>query len=156
MHTYKWMALETSTDLLSLAVASSHGDASQVWAHTSAGGAKSSQLVLPEIVQLMEDAHMRFEELTSVVFGKGPGSFTGFAHGVLRSARVGIWRRCTRLAYRYLVGGCRGCAVSKYAATATATATAANNTTNRKTSRRHAKVFCSYGCAHGSGLHRSL
>ena len=77
MHTYKWMALETSTDLLSLAVASSHGDASQVWAHTSAGGAKSSQLVLPEIVQLMEDAHMRFEELTSVVFGKGPGSFTG-------------------------------------------------------------------------------
>ena len=77
MHTYKWLALETSTDLLSLAVASSHGDASQVWAHTSAGGAKSSQLVLPEIVRLMEDAHMRFTDLTAVVFGKGPGSFTG-------------------------------------------------------------------------------
>ena len=77
MHTYKWLALETSTDLLSLAVASSHGDASQVWAHMSAGGAKSSQLVLPEIVQLMKDAQMRFADLTAVVFGKGPGSFTG-------------------------------------------------------------------------------
>jgi tRNA threonylcarbamoyladenosine biosynthesis protein TsaB len=77
MHTYKWLALETSTDLLSLAVASSHGDTSQVWAHTSAGGAKSSQLVLPEIVRLVEDAHMRFTDLTAVVFGKGPGSFTG-------------------------------------------------------------------------------
>ena len=77
MHTYKWLALETSTDLLSLAVASSHGDASQVWAHTSASGAKSSQLVLPEIVRLVEDAHMRFTDLTAVVFGKGPGSFTG-------------------------------------------------------------------------------
>jgi len=77
MHTYKWLALETSTDLLSLAVASSHGDTSQVWAHTSAGGAKSSQLVLPEIVRLVEDAHILFTDLTAIVFGKGPGSFTG-------------------------------------------------------------------------------
>ena len=77
MHTYKWLALETSTDLLSLAVASSHGDASQVWAHTSASGAKSSQLVLPEIVRLVEDAHILFTDLTAIVFGKGPGSFTG-------------------------------------------------------------------------------
>ena len=77
MLTYKWLALETSTDLLSLAVASSHGDTSQVWAHTSAGGAKSSQLVLPEIVRLVEDAHILFTDLTAIVFGKGPGSFTG-------------------------------------------------------------------------------
>jgi len=77
MHTYKWLALETSTDLLSLAVASSDGDASQVWVHTSAGGVKSSQLVLPEIVRLMEDAYILFTDLTAIVFGKGPGSFTG-------------------------------------------------------------------------------
>ena len=40
-------------------------------------GAKFSQLVLPEIVRLMEEAHMGFADLTAVVFGKGPGSFTG-------------------------------------------------------------------------------
>ena len=77
MHTYKWLAIETSTDMLSLAIASTQGDASEVWAHTSQGGAKSSQLVLPEIVRLMDEAQMRFADLTAVVFGKGPGSFTG-------------------------------------------------------------------------------
>ena len=77
MHTYKWLAIETSTDILSLAIASTQGDKSQVWAHTSQGGAKSSQLVLPEIVRLMEEAQIRFTDLTAVVFGKGPGSFTG-------------------------------------------------------------------------------
>ena len=77
MHTYKWLAIETSTDILSLAIASTQGDNSQVWAHTSQGGAKSSQMVLPEIVRLMDEAQMRFADLTAVVFGKGPGSFTG-------------------------------------------------------------------------------
>ena len=77
MHTYKWLAIETSTEMLSLAIASTQGDKSQVWVHTSQGGAKSSQLVLPEIVRLMDEAQMRFADLTAVVFGKGPGSFTG-------------------------------------------------------------------------------
>jgi tRNA threonylcarbamoyladenosine biosynthesis protein TsaB len=77
MHNYKWLAIETSSDMLSLAIASTQDDKSQVWAHTSQGGAKSSQLVLPEIVRLMEEAHMGFADLTAVVFGKGPGSFTG-------------------------------------------------------------------------------
>jgi tRNA threonylcarbamoyladenosine biosynthesis protein TsaB len=77
MHTYKWLAIETSTDILSLAIASTQGDKSQVWAHTSQGGDKSSQLVLPEIVRLMDEAQIRFTDLTAVVIGKGPGSFTG-------------------------------------------------------------------------------
>ena len=77
MHTYKWLAIETSTDMLSLAITSTQGDTSEVWGHTSQGGAKSSQLVLPEIVRLMEEAQIRFSDLTAVVFGKGPGSFTG-------------------------------------------------------------------------------
>ena len=77
MHSYKWLAIETSTDMLSLAIASTQGDKSQVWAHTSQGGAKASQLVLPEIVRLMKEAHMGFADLTAVVFGRGPGSFTG-------------------------------------------------------------------------------
>ena len=77
MHTYKWLAIESSTDMLSLAIASTQGDTSEAWAHTSQGGAKSSQMVLPEIVRLMEEAQIRFTDLTAVVFGKGPGSFTG-------------------------------------------------------------------------------
>ena len=96
MHTYKWLAIETSTDILSIALASTQGDTSEVWAHTSEGGAKSSQLVLPEIVQLMEEAQIRFTDLTAVVFGKGPGSFTGLrtacsvAQGLAFSAGVPV------------------------------------------------------------------
>lgn len=77
MHSYKWLAIETSTDILSLALASSKDGASEVWAHTAKGGAQSSQLVLPEIVGLMDQAQLLFTDLTAVVFGKGPGSFTG-------------------------------------------------------------------------------
>ena len=77
MHSYKWLAIETSTDMLSLAIALTQGDTSEVWVHTSQGGAKSSQLVLPEIVRLMQEAQIPFKDLTAVVFGKGPGSFTG-------------------------------------------------------------------------------
>ena len=77
MHTYKWLAIETSTEILSLAIASTQGDTTEVWTHTSEGGAKSSQLALPEIVRLMEEAHIGFTDLTAIVFGKGPGSFTG-------------------------------------------------------------------------------
>jgi tRNA threonylcarbamoyladenosine biosynthesis protein TsaB len=96
MHTYKWLAIETSTDILSLAIASTQGDKSQVWAHTSQGGAKSSQMVLPEIVRLMDEAQMRFADLTAVVFGKGPGSFPGLrtacsvAHGLAFGAGVPV------------------------------------------------------------------
>ena len=77
MHTYKWLAIETSTEILPLALATTHGNASEVWTRTLDGGAKSSQLVLPEILRLMEEAQIRFTDLTAVVFGKGPGSFTG-------------------------------------------------------------------------------
>jgi len=77
MHTYKWLVIETSTEILSLAIASTQGDTTEVWTHTSEGGSKSSQLALPEIVRLKEQAHMGFADLTAIVFGKGPGSFTG-------------------------------------------------------------------------------
>lgn len=73
MHTPSWLALETSTDLLSLAVA--RGD--QQWTHTSEGGAKSSQLILPSIQSLLSAAGLSLHDLQAVVLGRGPGAFTG-------------------------------------------------------------------------------
>jgi tRNA threonylcarbamoyladenosine biosynthesis protein TsaB len=73
MHTPSWLAIETSTDLLSLAVA--RGD--QSWTHTSAGGAKSSQQILPSIQALLSEAGLSLPALQAVVLGRGPGAFTG-------------------------------------------------------------------------------
>jgi tRNA threonylcarbamoyladenosine biosynthesis protein TsaB len=73
MHTNSWLALETSTDLLSLAV--SRGD--QQWTHTSAGGAKSSESILPSIDALLSEAGLSLREVQAVVLGRGPGAFTG-------------------------------------------------------------------------------
>jgi tRNA threonylcarbamoyladenosine biosynthesis protein TsaB len=73
MHNKPWLALETSTDTLSLAVSRD----AQTWAHTSAGGAQASAQTLPQTLRLMAEAGLAFADLQAVVFGRGPGAFTG-------------------------------------------------------------------------------
>lgn len=70
---HNWLALETSTDTLSLAVMR----AEQTWTHTGAGGAQASIQTLPQIQALMAQAGLGFGDLQAVVFGRGPGAFTG-------------------------------------------------------------------------------
>ncbi len=69
----KLLALDTSTDTMSIAV--QHGDA--VFAHTSAGGAQASSTLIPAIEALMKQASLQYAQLDAIVFGRGPGSFTG-------------------------------------------------------------------------------
>ena len=52
-----------------------------VWQHEGAGGALSSASLIPCIEGLMAQAGLDFGQLQAIVFGRGPGSFTG-----LRSA----------------------------------------------------------------------
>ena len=73
MHNKPWLAFETSTDTLSIAVSRD----AQTWAHTSAGGAQSSAQTLPQTLRLMGEAGLNFSDLQAVVFGRGPGAFTG-------------------------------------------------------------------------------
>ena len=69
----KLLALDTSTDTMSLAV--QHGEA--VFTHTSAGGAQASTHLIPAIEALMQQAGLVYAQLDAIVFGRGPGSFTG-------------------------------------------------------------------------------
>ncbi len=69
----KILAFDTSTETMFIAVT----NGVQVWQHTGEGGAKTSATLIPAIMALMREANVRLADLDAIVFGRGPGSFTG-------------------------------------------------------------------------------
>lgn len=70
------LAIETSTDALSVALGSGEPGA-PVWQRSGPGGAQSSGTLLPMVRSVLDEAAWSLDTLTAVVFGRGPGSFTG-------------------------------------------------------------------------------
>ena len=70
---HKILAFDTSTDQLSVAVR--HGDS--VSEHQGPGGAQASTTLIPLVLRLLAEAGLVLGELDAIVFGRGPGSFTG-------------------------------------------------------------------------------
>ena len=73
MTSIAWLALETSTDTLSIAVARGN----QTWHYSGAGAAQSSPNMIPQSMALLAQAGLTVRDLQAVVFGRGPGAFTG-------------------------------------------------------------------------------
>ena len=86
------LALDTSTDTLSVAVQKGSGE---VLERSAPGGAHSSTTLIPLIRTLMKEAQFSFDDLDLIAFGRGPGSFTGLrtacsvAQGLAFGARKG-------------------------------------------------------------------
>ena len=67
------LAFDTSTDTLFIAL--QRGD--RLWQHQAAGGPNSSATLIPSIQQGLQALELQFSDLSAIVFGRGPGSFTG-------------------------------------------------------------------------------
>jgi len=73
--THNLLALDTSTDRLSVAVCRQGHP--QPWLLQGPGGAQSSTQLLDGIQDLMAQAALDFADLAAIGFGAGPGAFTG-------------------------------------------------------------------------------
>ncbi|HSI45471.1 MAG TPA: tRNA (adenosine(37)-N6)-threonylcarbamoyltransferase complex dimerization subunit type 1 TsaB [Methylophilus sp.] len=69
----KLLAIESSTEFLSLAVQAEAG----LTSFHEATGPAASQRILPEIQRLLTEAGVKLSELDGIVYGTGPGAFTG-------------------------------------------------------------------------------
>ena len=69
----KFLAFETSTEMMSVAV--SRG--TQTWHHHGVGGPNASAQLIPVIQELLSQAELTLNDLSALVIGHGPGSFTG-------------------------------------------------------------------------------
>ena len=72
----RFLAIETSTDRLSLALGTgAPGEAAPQ--HQGPGGAQASTELLPQVQRLLAEAGWALSDLQAIAFGRGPGSFTG-------------------------------------------------------------------------------
>ncbi|OZB42500.1 MAG: tRNA (adenosine(37)-N6)-threonylcarbamoyltransferase complex dimerization subunit type 1 TsaB, partial [Alishewanella sp. 34-51-39] len=74
----KFLALDTSTEACSVALALD----GQILALDEVCPQQHSKRILPMIQQLLADAGVSLNQLDGIIFGRGPGSFTGVRIGV--------------------------------------------------------------------------
>lgn len=89
------LALDTSTEYLSLSLLQALADEQYTYVNREmAAGQAHSQHILPLIQEVLDEAQVSLAAMDAIVFGEGPGSFTGLriACGVAQGLAFGIQR----------------------------------------------------------------
>ncbi len=71
------LAFDTSTERLSVALSGPQGAGARLFVHEGEGGREASACLIPVALALLRDAGLTLADLQAIVFGSGPGSFTG-------------------------------------------------------------------------------
>jgi len=71
------LAFDTSTERLSVALSGPQGAGARLFVHEGEGGREASASLIPVAMGLLRDAGLTLADLQAIVFGSGPGSFTG-------------------------------------------------------------------------------
>ena len=89
------LAFDTSTDQMSIAVTRVVDGASRLWSFEGSGGPQASRMLIPTILELLQQADLALAELEAIAFGRGPGAFTGLrtAGAVVQGLALGARAR---------------------------------------------------------------
>jgi tRNA threonylcarbamoyladenosine biosynthesis protein TsaB len=71
------LAFDTSTERLSVALSGPQGPGARLFSYEGEGGREVSTALIPVALGLLRDASLTLADLQAIVFGSGPGSFTG-------------------------------------------------------------------------------
>lgn len=71
------LAFDTSTERLSVALSVADGAGVRLLSHEAEGGREASAALIPAALGLLRQAGLSLTSLQAIVFGQGPGSFTG-------------------------------------------------------------------------------
>lgn len=105
------LAFDTSTERMSVAVCAG----TRQWRREGPAGAQASATLIPAIRALLREAGLTSGQLDAIVFGRGPGSFTGLrtacavAQGLAFGAGVPVLPLDTLLALAEDARQARGC-----------------------------------------------
>lgn len=82
------LAFDTSTDTLSIALMAGRS----TFSYHARVGTRASDLILPQVQALLDEASLQLKDLQGIAYGTGPGAFTGvrIACGVAQGLAFGL------------------------------------------------------------------
>ncbi len=104
-----FLALDTSTEYLSLALNTSSGICGRFW-HIEQ---KHAEQTLPRLAELLADCQLTMQDIEGIAFGNGPGSFTGLRIGCGIAQGLAFARNLPVIGISTLEALAQGCVADK-------------------------------------------